>query len=116
MAKALLFLWLIAFAIGSAFAQHPPEHQALHEQFYSTWMIPPSRTTSCCNKQDCFPTTFRKRADQWWALDRDGLTWLLVPADKIEENQTDPRDSPDGRGHICAYRAYIYCAVLGSGT
>jgi len=32
---------------------------ALHEMFYSTWMMPDHPNVSCCNKQDCYPTEAR---------------------------------------------------------
>jgi hypothetical protein len=38
----------------------------------------------------------------------------------LEENQLDPRDSPDGRGHVCMDPPrkgnMVFCAVLGKGT
>ena len=45
-------------AASSAIAQqhhHPPQDQAIHERFYSTWMMPDNRTVPCCNNQDCSP-------------------------------------------------------------
>jgi hypothetical protein len=94
---------------------HPPQDAELHDKFYSTWMIPPGRNMSCCNKHDCYPTPVRKAGKNWVYLDRELSEWAPIPNEKLEHGQTDPRDSPDGQSHVCAKRGYVYCAVLGGG-
>jgi hypothetical protein len=112
--------WMVALAaIGlavcgllgrSAHAQgHPPEHQAIHEQFYADWMrLDQNPTSSCCNKQDCFPTMMMQHTDgKWYALRQHRAReleqavargenptvppityadWVLVPEHVIEQN------------------------------
>ena len=45
---------------------------------------------------------------------------MPIPVGILEDNQPDPRDSPDGRGHVCMQPPgkgnMVYCAVVGSGT
>lgn len=117
---------LAALGLGSVKAQdhnHPPEHAAIHEQFYNSWLRPEhrddsgKRTASCCNKKDCRPSPFRPRADG----DFDVLTlkgeWVRFPATLMEENQSDPRESPDGLSHACVNpeSRQPLCGVRGSG-
>jgi hypothetical protein len=119
------------FYITLVFAQnhkHPPEHAQLHEQFYASWNKPnvrsPSgeRTMSCCSKMDCYPAQIRKRGTQFEVLRREDQVWVPVPADLMEHNQPDPRESPDGRAHVCMGSPYnwqqgqLYCIVMGNGT
>ncbi len=100
---------------------HPPEHQELHEKFYSHWNMPDNRdasgarVASCCNNEDCFPTQFKREHGQWYVRVRDGSHFVPVPASKLESNYPDAEDSPDGQGHACMIGDYIFCAVLGSG-
>jgi hypothetical protein len=52
----------IAFLVSTAAAQHrhhPPEDEALHEKFYSTWYMPDNPSRSCCNKVDCYLTEIK---------------------------------------------------------
>src|SRR5690348_11003031 len=100
---------------------HPPQDMELHNTFYSTWMIPNNgavRSKSCCNNIDCYPTEVHRVGDHWFAKRREDGKWILIPDDKIEQNQPDPRESPDGRSHVCMSSPfagdYVYCAVLGS--
>lgn len=108
--------------------QEHPEDLPLHEQFYSKWQMPnggKTRTASCCNKADCYPTAFKLEGGTWFAQRREDGMWMAVPASKLEQEQTDPEESPDGLGHVCAAPpAYddegkklsyfsIFCAVLG---
>jgi hypothetical protein len=92
--------------------QHPPQDQALHERFYSTWMQPDNPSRSCCNKQDCAPVlAVRRRGERWEAQRRDGR-WMVIPEQKIERK----RDSPDGRSHLCSVEGSVFCFVAGEGT
>jgi hypothetical protein len=122
---ALLISGILILAVSSAIAQvhhHPPQDQAIHERFYSTWMMPDNRTVSCCHKQDCSPAESRVEDGKWVArkVGGDG-DWIAVPPEKIERD----RESPDGRSHLCSRRAWIYklgdeqlvlCFVPGAGS
>ncbi len=95
-------------------AQHPAEHQALHEKFYRDWYMPDSPKQSCCNNMDCAPAASRV-VDGNWQAEFEGQ-WVDIPPQKIEQN----RDSPDGRSHLCAKRNWsgfaVFCFIRGSGT
>lgn len=113
-ALALLF---VGHLINPASAQgHPPEHQALHERFYSTWMMPDAPKVSCCHNQDCAPAASRVVDGRWEAKRPDDDTWVQVPPSKIEQN----RDSPDGRSHLCGRKISsgfaVFCFIRGGGT
>ena len=50
---------ILAQVFSKAMAQehrHPPQDEAIHEKFYSTWFMPDNPARSCCNKADCYPT------------------------------------------------------------
>ncbi len=112
---------LVALALlltSGAFAQdgghHPPEHQALHNQFYRTWMMPSNRSVSCCHDEDCAPAEVRFKDGQWLARkvgevgpDGQPVEFTPVPPEKVEHD----RDSPDGRNHLCG-RRYSFNAGL----
>lgn len=106
----------ISFLASPALAQdhkHPPQHAALHDEFYEGWMRPDLPTASCCNKQDCAPVAAVRHntAGKLEALrEKDGV-WVEIPPEKIEWN----RDSPDGRSHMCSDGPFIYCFVYGTG-
>lgn len=101
--------------------KHPPKDAEIHSRFYESWMRPDMPTHSCCNKQDCYPTEFKKTGGTWFAQRREDGEWIPIPADKLEHNRTDstPRDNPDGRNHVCMSPPggsnTVYCAILGSG-
>jgi hypothetical protein len=80
---------------------HPPQDQAIHERFYSTWMMPDNRTVPCCNNEDCSPAESRVEDGNWVArkVGGDGY-WTVVPPAKVEHD----RESPDGRSHLCSRR------------
>lgn len=123
-----LFPLLLGFCLMTAFlsiakAQHPPEHQNLHDKFYSTWQMAVvrdalgRRTNSCCSNHDCYPTRFRNVAGVWFAFHRETQSWIPVPESRLEHNTPDPRESPDGHSHLCASAlTNVYCAVLGGET
>jgi hypothetical protein len=109
----------VANALRTQGHAHPPEDEALHEKFYSSWMMPDNPARSCCNKADCYPTEARFHHGHWQARRREDGKWLFVPEAKIEQR----RDSPDGRNHLCApppSASYppdtVFCFSLGSGT
>ena len=121
----LLISGIRILAVSSAIAQehhHPPQDQAIHERFYSTWMMPDNRTMSCCHKQDCSPAESRVEDGNWVArkVGGDG-DWIAVPPEKIERD----RESPDGRSHLCSRRVWTYkpgdeqlvlCFIPGAGS
>lgn len=116
----ILFIFVPIFA-AQAQHFHPAADADLHTQFYSNWLMPNggnARYQSCCNKKDCYPTSFKEDAGTWFAKRREDGAWMPIPRSKLEHLQNDPRESPDGQGHVCAgpppYSA-VYCAVLGSG-
>ncbi len=115
----ILVVLLLAFFMNRGQSQehhHSPQDQAIHEKFYSNWMMPDSPGTSCCHERDCYPTEARNTPNGWYARRREDGAWLSVPDAKIERN----RDNPDGRNHLCApppvYGDRIYCFIIGSGT
>lgn len=94
----------LVLAASSALAQqhqHPPQDQAIHERFYSTWMMPNNRAVPCCSSQDCSPAESRIEDGHWVArkIGGDGF-WTVVPPARIEHD----RESPDGRSHLCSRR------------
>ena len=130
-----LFIVLLAgmflmFFITLSPAQHRPEDMELHEKFYSNWYRPDldlrdprgdpngRRLNSCCNKQDCEPAEIVYQNGHYFAKLRTANGPVLIPDVIIEANQSDPRESPDGRSHVCWNHTTnaIYCAVLGSAT
>lgn len=122
---AIILLIIMGIITDGAEHNHPPQDIALHEQFYSTWNRPTSRSdkgermVSCCNKLDCYPTSIRQRPDgNYEALRREDGKWIMFPATLLEQQQPDPRESPDGQTHVCisAGSPLVYCATLGGGT
>lgn len=112
----ILFWFAVTHKVSSqVLHQHPSQDMDLHDKFYSHWNIPPAREYSCCNKQDCYPTSFKQEGGRWYAQKREDLSWVLVPEDKLEHNQLEPEESPDGQSHVCMLGSTILCAVLGSG-
>lgn len=105
---------------------HPPQDQAIHEQFYSNWLRPDenlrntdgARQHSCCNKQDCAPVDAveYKKDGTIWMLRHVDQRWILVPPEKLEHSYPDQRQSPDIRAHMCSTGVTVYCAVLGGGV
>ena len=98
---------------------HPPQDQALHEKFYSTWHMPDHPSQSCCNMEDCYPTEIRSVGGQIYARRREDGKFILVPPQKVERN----RDNPDGRNHLCAPPPSghepadtVFCFALGGAT
>ena len=98
--SSLLISGILILAVGPAIAQeghHPPRDQAIHERFYSTWMMPNNRNVSCCHNEDCSPAEARLENGNWIARKVGEGDWTYVPPWKIEYD----RDSPDGRSHLC---------------
>jgi hypothetical protein len=110
----------VVFVASTAAAQHshPPQDEALHEKFYSTWYMPDNPAKSCCNKADCYPTEIKYVGGNIYARRREDGNYILIPASKIERH----RDNPDGRNHLCApppNGSYptdtVFCFSLGGG-
>lgn len=139
MVKRLLTLLVVSSVLdtsvgGQELHLHPAQDQSVHDQFYSDWQRLDTGT-SCCNKQDCFPTQFKvDKAGNWYALRRDGWqdtglasNWVRVPDHLLEHNAMSatyarhPRGSPDGRNHVCIANDFagsvptVLCAVVGAG-
>jgi hypothetical protein len=124
---AFLIGLTLALALNVTFSHsqpngHPPEHQNLHETFYSHWDNPRLRMedgrrySSCCGLKDCYPTEVSKRGDQIYARSHDGLRWVLVPSSAIEQNYPDEEESPDGQSHVCMNEYdVVFCFTLGTG-
>jgi hypothetical protein len=91
---------VIVFVVSPAAAQHrhPPQDEALHEKFYSTWYMPDNLARSCCNNADCYPTEIEYVGGNIYAKRREDGKCILIPPQKVERN----RDNPDGRNHLCA--------------
>jgi hypothetical protein len=114
---------ILILAVGPAIAQeghHPLRDQAIHERFYSTWMMPDNRSVSCCHNQDCSPAEARLENGNWIARKVGEDDWAAIPPEKIEYD----RDSPDGRSHLCGRRfthenygkrLTIFCFIPGAG-
>jgi hypothetical protein len=125
--RNLVLLSSLLLLSGSALAQDHT-HDGAVGKFYQTWQIPdPSgfysgkRVGSCCNKMDCRPVVEMRRADFGGAawevqlLEPDGRLspWYRVPDAKWEDQQADPRESPDGQSHACVRNGVVICAVRG---
>lgn len=111
--------------------------QARVIEFYRTWHRPKGsysikhREPLCCfaegKNQDCFPVLgFRK--DDSGVIEvkpnTDGAStdtqlefgdWYKLNTGVEEDKQIDPRESPDGRSHVCIVGQAIVCYVAGSG-
>jgi hypothetical protein len=105
----------LALVAGPAVAQHkhPPEHAALHERFYSSWMRPDNRRHSCCNNLDCAPTEarFDPMRKRWSAFSPAHNDWIDIPEHTIEREF----DVPPG-AHLCVNKSGVICFGIGGGT
>lgn len=109
-------LVLIAVPVRAQHVGHPPEHMALHDKFYKTWMMPDHPGISCCHDEDCKPAEAHMRNGQWYARQEgDTGDFTPIPPQKVEQN----RDTPDGRNHLCGRRYSsqfsVFCFIAGSG-
>jgi hypothetical protein len=114
-------LIFIATPIAAQEHFHPPADVELHHQFYLNWLQPNKgrpRFYGCCNFHDCYPTAIRNVGGTWFARRREDGKWIVVPDERLEQLQSDPRESPDGQSHACmpppVRGDIVYCAVLGS--
>ena len=102
----------------------PHTHDGGVGEFYQTWRKPNERDftgkriTTCCNTMDCEAPEIITRAGQLYVRNHKMMPGrdVLLPDKLMEHNQPDPRESPDGRTHVCANHTGVLCVVLGSGT
>lgn len=116
----IIAMWTIALVLMGAQARaqehrHPPQDQAIHERFYSTWMMPDAPHVSCCHNEDCAPAQSKLVNGKWYARKSDDQDWIPIPAVKVELN----RDTPDGRSHLCGRWSgldfNVFCFIAGFG-
>jgi hypothetical protein len=113
----------VAFLVAPARAQHVHPDETIHDpkvsKFYETWTTAPRRIVSCCSKKDCYAAQIRRGPNGLEYLHKWTGTWAALPPSVIEQNQVDPRESPNSENHVCASEHYpenVFCATLGSGT
>lgn len=124
MIRTAVVVILILLAVRAAMGQHhhPPADAGMHDSFYMTWMVPNNgapRVSSCCSGKDCYPVEVRSGRFGWEFRRREDGAWLPIPENRIEQNQADPRESPDHRNHVCAPPptsgvTKVYCFTFGS--
>ena len=102
-----------AHAHDASMASSPEEARVF--AFYKSWQRMPDRRMSCCSDQDCHAVDIKRENGKYFFFDKTQLLWREIPEDRIESNASDPRESPDGRNHVCYNTMYVLCAVLGSG-
>lgn len=114
----LVGLIFIATPIAAQEIHHHPGMSPEVDRFYSTWKQPNHggpRYMGCCDRADCYPTEAKRRGGHWWFLHRETQTWKPVPDDRVEHEQPDPRESPDGANHVCASPyGHVYCFAAGA--
>jgi len=118
MRHILVWLFLTFTPVHAQVLHH---HEGLSpdvDKFYSYWLQPnggKERYYGCCNRIDCYPTEAKIVNGHWWYRHRETWQWLPVPDEKVEHLQPDPRESPDGRNHVCATTlGWVYCFVAGA--
>ncbi len=111
----------VAFGTAAALAHDHPDGKIDDKigKFYETWTVAPRRIVSCCNQKDCYAAQIRRGPGGLEYLHKWTNTWAPLPPSVIEQNQVDPRESPNSENHVCASEHYpenVFCATLGSGT
>ncbi len=122
---AVLVLLILLYST-SALAEEPHDHSKMGDvgRFYETWKRPKGNFTgithrfqSCCNRSDCFPVAETKMEGGRYIVRPEGASkWFRVDPSIIESNQSDPRESPDGRSHVCIIGGLAVCFQEGGGT
>ena len=120
----------VCFCTAAVAGDDPPGHTHDGEvgKFYQSWNQPDlagmgHRGAGCCGNADCRPArtlrpTSRAGADfEVEVLDPYLLKflWYPVPNRIWEDVQEDPRESPDGRNHVCINGGRVICAVRAPG-
>jgi len=115
--------------------EHQPGESSERKQtveWLRTWKRPsgefagiPHRKDSCCyatgEQQDCFAVKERRVVNGVLEVfpDSEGHSeydhWYPVNTGVTEDEQKDPRDSPDGRSFVCIHGESVICYVNGSG-
>lgn len=127
---AVLLTMMGVSAVTAQEHRHSVADTPMHEEFYKKWMQPPTRQTSCCNKEDCYatPIRFDKETGDYYALRREDQKWLKIRPEILEQHQAEDniREAPDFQSHACIPKpssdenGYIqdtvYCATLGEGN
>ena len=114
----LLFMAAVAMInrVSGQEIHHHPGASAAVDEYYSKWMIPPERFSSCCNRIDCAAAEVKIDGGHYFFKRAYDLNWIEVPRRKIENFQADARESPDGMNHLCVTAGGVpLCAVLGAG-
>lgn len=107
---ALIILLSIAAAQAQPAHNHPAGDAAVHERFYLNWDRPDYPGNNCCKLTDCYPTAFKRKGKDWYALTRtvekndigaiisytlddrdDPKNWVRVPPERLEQNQMPGR-------------------------
>lgn len=115
------------FFLSAAYAQHVHRDGSMVSdevgKFYNTWRQPTlrslqgNRVRSCCNLNDCAPSEIVAKGNKLYVRNhkmRPGED-VEIPPNVIEQNQSDPRESPDGLNHACVNSSGVLCATLGAG-
>lgn len=118
--RVVIAALIVFFTTIAAAQQH--DHATLGDagRFYQGWYQPnpwgPQRSVSCCSNRDCAQAEVRQRNGQWEFLSRFSMQWTPIPSRLLEQNQPDPRESPDGFAHVCQNPAnlQVLCVVLGT--
>jgi len=91
---AMIFVGLMLMAVV-AFAHDP----------YTDWKT--RHGMSCCNQNDCAPTTAWQDMEGNWFVRSAGVTHPVDPLAIL------PIPSPDGRSHACILGGRVICFVPG---
>ncbi len=116
----ILLIVVLLMSTGAATSHDPGTAQNATEaavfRFYASWFRPPERKMSCCSLNDCHTVQVKREGERYYFLDNIyAHGWRFIPAERLEQNAADPRESPDGSNHVCFNQMYVLCAVLGSG-
>lgn len=133
---AALLLLAACFSIGMAFAhEHTPGETAAQKRkvdFLQQWRRPKGifavehRFLGCCystgENQDCFAVKQTRMVDGVREVfpDSEGHKefdrWFKLDTGVNEDEQPDPKESPDGRSYVCIQGNQVVCYVGGIGS
>ena len=127
-AITMAVLWAITALADDEAYMHT--HDGDVGQFYMSWNRPDlyglgQRNGSCCGKADCRPVHAMRKVGaggHYMSIEVEILNpgtrkfqWYPVPDRLWEDQQPDPRESPDERSHVCINNGQVICAVRVSG-